>query len=248
MPSKRIAVFGTALVAVGAAFWAGSGIQKATYLERCLDLGGGRDPGNHPICVIDSATAPLQLGPIVITAREIVGGEMRDGPNGQYLVGLVLVTGVAAALKAFTKASVGGPLDIRVDRNLVRTVNIVEGLEGDRFILPLTKADAQSLSQSLGLTVVYDCTLPATYCLIPFLRGIFRCTFATATTLDRTTRHDKVALPRMKQFSPLVVAHLRHLLPSLLFPRHRCPASSPIGSSSVGASLLLLFRSIGTSP
>ncbi len=99
----------------------------------------------------ECATAPLQLGPIVITAREIVGGEMREDPDGQSLVELSLEPSVAAALKAFTKASVGGPLDIRVDRNLVRTVNIVEGVEGDRFILPLTKADAQSLSQSLGL-------------------------------------------------------------------------------------------------
>ncbi len=151
MLSKRFAVVGTALVTVGAAFWAGSEIQKGVYLDRCLDLGGGRDPGNHPICVIDGATAPLQLGPIVITAREIVGGEMREDADGQSLVELSLEPSVAAALKAFTKASVGGPLDIRVDRNLVRTVNIVEGVEGDRFILPLTKADAQSLSQSLGL-------------------------------------------------------------------------------------------------
>ena len=151
MPSKRIALVGTALTAVGAAFWAGSEIQKAAYLDRCLDLGGGRNPGNHPICVIDGATAPLQLGPIVITEQEVVGGEMREDPGGQSLVELNLKPGVAAALAGFTKASLGGPLDIRVDGSLVRSVNIVEGVEGDRFILPLTKADARSLSQSLGL-------------------------------------------------------------------------------------------------
>ena len=77
MPSKRITVIGTAVVAIGAAFWAGSEIQKAAYRDRCLDLGGGRNPGDHPICVVEKATAPLQLGPIVITAQEAVGGEMR---------------------------------------------------------------------------------------------------------------------------------------------------------------------------
>ena len=151
MPSKRIALVGTALVAVGAAFWAGSEIQKAAYRDRCLDLGGGRNPANHPICVIDGATAPLQLGPIVITAREIVGGEMREDPDGQSLVELSIEPNVAAALAGFTKASVGGPLDIKVDGSLVRSVNIVEGVEGERVILSLSKADAQALSQSLGL-------------------------------------------------------------------------------------------------
>ena len=151
MPSKRIALVGTALNAVGAAFWAGSEIQKAAYLDRCLDLGGGRNPGNHPICVIDGATAPLQLGPIMITEQEVVGGEMREDPGGQSLVELSLKPGVSAALAGFTKASLGGPLDIRVDGSLLRSVNIVEGVEGDRLILPLTKADAQSLSQNLGL-------------------------------------------------------------------------------------------------
>ena len=101
--------------------------------------------------MIDGATAPLQLGPIVITAQEVVGGEMREDPDGQSLVELSLEPGVAAALAGFAKASVGGSLDIRVDGSLVRSVNIVEGVEGKRFILPLTKADAQSLSQSLGL-------------------------------------------------------------------------------------------------
>ncbi len=151
MPSKRILVVGTALVAVCAAFWAGSVIQKAAYLDRCLDLGGGRVPGNYPICVIDGTTAPLQLGPIVVTAREIVGGEIREDPNGQPLVELRLVPDIAAALSAFTKASVGGSLDIKVDGSLLRSVNIVEGVEGDRLILPMPKSDAHTLSQRLEL-------------------------------------------------------------------------------------------------
>ena len=151
MPSKRVAVIGTALVAVGAAFWAGSEIQEAAYLDRCLDLGGGRNPGDHPICVVERATVPLQLGPIVITAQEVFGGQIRADQDDQALVELRLAPGAAAALTAFTQASVGGTLDIRVDGRLVRSVNIAEGVKGARFILPVSKADAQSLSQSLGL-------------------------------------------------------------------------------------------------
>ena len=151
MPSKRVAVIGTALVAVGAAFWAGSEIQEAAYLDRCLDLGGGRNPGDHPICVVERATAPLQLGPIVITAKEVVGGEMRADLDDRALVELRLAPGAAAALTAFTRVSVGGTLDIRVDGRLIRSVTIAEAVEGDRFALPLARADARSLARSFGL-------------------------------------------------------------------------------------------------
>ncbi|NDR58762.1 MULTISPECIES: hypothetical protein [Aliiruegeria] len=151
MPLGRKASAAILITALAAAFWAGSEMQKAAYLDQCLDLGGGRNPGNHPICVVEKATAPLQLGPIVITARGVVGGEFRDDPDGQTLVELRLATDVAAALAAFTKASVGGTLDIRVDGNLVRSVNIAEGIEGDRFVIALDRDEAESLAQGLGL-------------------------------------------------------------------------------------------------
>ncbi|WP_170111682.1 hypothetical protein [Aliiruegeria haliotis] len=144
-------MIGTVLVAVGAVFWAGSEIQKATYLDRCFDLGGGRNPGDHPICVVERATPPLQLGPIVITAQEVVGGEMRADLDDRALVELRLAPGAAAALTAFTKASVGGTLDIRVNGRLVRSVNIAEGIKGDRFVIAVDMDEAESLAQDLGL-------------------------------------------------------------------------------------------------
>ncbi|MCT8160024.1 hypothetical protein [Pseudoruegeria sp. SHC-113] len=151
MPLGRKASAAILIAALGAAFWAGAEMQKAAYLDQCLDLGGGRNPGIHPICVVEKATAPLQLGPIVITAQEVVGGEIREDADGQSLVELRLAPDVAAALAAFTKASVGGTLDIRVDGNLVRSVNIAEGIEGDSFVLALGRDEAESLAQGLGL-------------------------------------------------------------------------------------------------
>ncbi len=151
MPLGRKASAGIVIPALAAAFWAGSEMQKAAYLDHCLDLGGGQNPGNHPICVVEKAAAPLQLGPIVIAAQGVVGGEMREDPDGQTLVELRLATDVAAALAAFTKASVGGTLDIRVDGNLVRSVNIADGIEGDRFVIALDRDEAESLAQGLGL-------------------------------------------------------------------------------------------------
>lgn len=34
-------------------FWAGSVFQSMRYEDLCLDLGGGRNPGQYPICVVE---------------------------------------------------------------------------------------------------------------------------------------------------------------------------------------------------
>ncbi len=35
------------------AFYAGMKVQTFIYEDTCLDLGGGKNPGNHPICVVE---------------------------------------------------------------------------------------------------------------------------------------------------------------------------------------------------
>jgi hypothetical protein len=43
-----------ALIGIAAsAFLAGRAWQSFVYDDICLDLGGGREPGGHPICVIE---------------------------------------------------------------------------------------------------------------------------------------------------------------------------------------------------
>lgn len=41
------------LLALSAAFAAGMKVQAFLYEDECLDLGGGRNPGNYPICVVE---------------------------------------------------------------------------------------------------------------------------------------------------------------------------------------------------
>ena len=151
MPLGRKASAAIVIAALAAAFWAGSEMQKAAYLDQCLDLGGGQNPGNHPICVVEQSSPSLQLGPVGIPAQGVVGGEIRADPDGQSLVELKLAPDLAATLAAYTKASVGSTLDIRMDGNLVRSVNIAEGMEGDRFVLALDRDEAESLAEGLGL-------------------------------------------------------------------------------------------------
>lgn len=44
------------IAALIGAFYAGMWTQAYLYEDLCLDLGGGRNPGNYPICVIEKDT------------------------------------------------------------------------------------------------------------------------------------------------------------------------------------------------
>ncbi|MCF7520919.1 hypothetical protein L4G92_02475 [Neisseria sp. ZJ106] len=44
------------LLTLAAAFYAGMVFQNHLYEDTCLDLGGGKNPGNFPICVINQNT------------------------------------------------------------------------------------------------------------------------------------------------------------------------------------------------
>lgn len=41
------------ITALIGAFYAGMKVQAFIYEDTCLDLGGGKNPGNYPICVIE---------------------------------------------------------------------------------------------------------------------------------------------------------------------------------------------------
>ena len=41
------------IAALIGAFYAGMKVQAFIYEDTCLDLGGGKNPGNYPICVIE---------------------------------------------------------------------------------------------------------------------------------------------------------------------------------------------------
>lgn len=54
--NKMIALI-VLLVAIGAGFFAGQAWQRFHYNDLCLDLGGGQNPGDYPVCVIEKAPA-----------------------------------------------------------------------------------------------------------------------------------------------------------------------------------------------
>ena len=50
--SRGLRVILVVLVAA-AAFWAGARYQMFIYDDICLDMGGGRNPGGYPVCVVE---------------------------------------------------------------------------------------------------------------------------------------------------------------------------------------------------
>ena len=40
------------LVSLGSGFWLGMKWQRFQYLDTCLDMGGGMNPGNNEICTV----------------------------------------------------------------------------------------------------------------------------------------------------------------------------------------------------
>jgi preprotein translocase subunit SecD len=146
---KVMPVAAVAVVAAGA-FWAGSEYQKALYDDRCLDLGGGRNPGQYPICVVELQDTALWLGPIKITQNDVVEFELQQAADGQSQARLELTPEIASQLNSFTENSIGQNLNIRIGGQLVNSVHIAETIQGTNFILALSEAQAKKLAKLLA--------------------------------------------------------------------------------------------------
>ena len=71
MTKKTLMIVSAVIVIAAMSFWAGLNFQKAQYKDACLDLGGGGNPGQHPICVVEQQNAALWLGPIRATQNAV---------------------------------------------------------------------------------------------------------------------------------------------------------------------------------
>ena len=138
-------IVATVIVIAAMSFWAGLNFQKAQYNDVCLDLGGGRNPGQYPICVVEQQNAALWLGPIRVTQNDVVELDLQRGEDGQSQIRLELTPEIASPLAAFTEQSIGKNLDIRIGGQLVNSVHIADTIQGTNFILALSKTQAEKL-------------------------------------------------------------------------------------------------------
>lgn len=61
MKSRRFFKALLLIAALVGAFYAGMRTQAYLYEDLCLDLGGGKNPGSYPICVLDKNVADERL-------------------------------------------------------------------------------------------------------------------------------------------------------------------------------------------
>jgi hypothetical protein len=92
MTKKNLMIVVAVIVIAAMSFWAGLNFQKAQYNEVCLDLGGGQNPGQYPICVVKQQNAALWLGPVRVTENDVVELELQRGEDGQSQVRLEVDT------------------------------------------------------------------------------------------------------------------------------------------------------------
>lgn len=150
MTRNNMTVIAAVTLAAAMSFWAGSEFRKAQYDDVCLDLGGGRNPGQYPICVVEHQNAALWLGPIRITQNDVIELEIQRGEDGQSLVRLELTPEIASPLAAFTEQSIGKNMDIRIGGQLVNSVQIAGAIQGTSFILALSDGQAEKLKTLLA--------------------------------------------------------------------------------------------------
>ncbi len=131
-------------------FWAGSNYRDVAYSDACLDMGGGREPGGHQICVLVADTSPLRLGPILIMPEYVAAADVETAAGGNALLSLSLNKDVASALAAYTENAIGQTLDIRVDGQLVNSVKVRETVVGTQISLAMPADLAEKVLKDLN--------------------------------------------------------------------------------------------------
>lgn len=148
---KKNLMGGLQVLAVAAlAFGAGMQFQKIRYDDICLDMGGGSNPGNHPICVMERSDGGFWIGPVRITPASVIAIDRSDASSSTSQISIKLNEPAAQALREYTERHVGQDLEVRVDGGVIRRVRIAEAI-GAAFTLPdLSPEDATTILRMLS--------------------------------------------------------------------------------------------------
>jgi preprotein translocase subunit SecD len=134
----------------GALVWTGTKIQSYLYEDQCLDLGGGRNPGNFPICVVVQNDPNFLIGPIAITTNDIVSIKPGALSSGNRIVHLELKKEIAAALSGFTRHSIGQPMTMKIYGKTISSPIIREAIETSNYSIALPEPTAKDLIAHLS--------------------------------------------------------------------------------------------------
>ncbi len=138
-----------AILAAGAlVFWAGMQFQQLRYDDICLDIGGGSNPGGYPICVVEQSRAGFSIGPVRITADDVIEISRRDdrGPTSELTIRFT--ERARKSLQRFTEKHVGQDLDLLLNGRVLRSVRIAEPLSVESMSIPaISDGDAEAIIQ-----------------------------------------------------------------------------------------------------
>ncbi|WP_209940310.1 hypothetical protein [Ruegeria sp. HKCCE4148] len=140
---RLFALVAAMVVLVTAAFWAGARVQLAVQEDNCLDLGGGRHPGDYPVCVVERFPDWLSIGPIALMPAAVREMSTEETGNEQVILRLELNKDAAFAVAGLTRAKIGKDLELRVGNRMVSAVTVREEIANRRWnlILPKEAAD-----------------------------------------------------------------------------------------------------------
>ena len=145
---RRPAILAAAALAVAAAFLSGRQLARWEALDACLDAGGGIE---GPLCAVAVPGPPgLHLGPIRLSAADILEMERAATGNGLVRVTLRLAPEAAAALAGYTGAMRGRDLILAMDGVRTSGVRIVAPITGGRVTMAMALAQADELEAMAG--------------------------------------------------------------------------------------------------
>ncbi|MFD3190910.1 hypothetical protein ACFMPD_11625 [Sedimentitalea sp. HM32M-2] len=136
----------TGLALIGAAFGGGMALQSYFYQDACLDMGGGQNPGNHPICVVVKQPDWITIGPLTLKpdqAKEVSVTTVSEGTSAVTLKISALAT---HAITGLLTAARGQEISVSVGETVVSEVIVQEAISNSTLVFIMSNEDASRLA------------------------------------------------------------------------------------------------------
>lgn len=128
---------GVAGAAATAAFWAGMVCQDALYTDQCLDMGGGRIPGGHALCVVEHDSSSGRRGVDALAQAPAPPDDIPDTGHGVQAAAFTCDDGAVFTMLfvAPERAIVDrGPHQQPVEMTQIQTASGAKYASGDDFV------------------------------------------------------------------------------------------------------------------
>lgn len=136
----------TGLAVVGAAFGCGMALQTYLYKDACLDMGGGQNPGGHPICVVVTQPDWITIGPLTLKPDQVELASVTASGQDTSSVSLKISPQAADALNGLSANALGEQINISVGDTVVSTVTVRDTIANRSLIVVIPNEAAARLA------------------------------------------------------------------------------------------------------